>query len=435
MKKQLFLGSFLALTSIANSQIYTPSGVIQGSSGNNNVGIGINPPVWKLDIRTSLGNDGVNVTQTGSEAAALHLTNSFTGGRHWALFSTGSGNGQGAGNFSIYDYTGGVDRFFINQSSGNVGFGTNAPNACLDILQRSPQTAGIKFTSLTLGNPALEFVASGSPTNSRVKIFGDGKTYIGQFTSPVYNANGSVLTLGQSIVANKAISVINGTNPTAADVFAVYGDGTTEIRTSAVNAGVKVTQTGNTAAALRIGHTNSAEGNWALMAFGSGTGEGVGNFGIYDQNALAARLFVAGSGTNPSDVTAGNVGIGTNLPKSKLAVNGNVQIGANRAQGIHADYKLSVEGKIVAQSLYITAAGSPNWADYVFADDYKLQSLSEIETYYKANKHLPEIPTTKEVEEKGIDVAQMNVLLLKKIEELTIHMVEQQKQIDALKNR
>ncbi|MBA3681583.1 MAG: hypothetical protein H0W73_10525 [Bacteroidetes bacterium] len=132
-----------------------------------------------------------------------------------------------------------------------------------------------------------------------------------------------------------------------------------------------------------------------------------------------------GSATNPSL----NFGYG-NSDLMSILDNGQVYIGATKAQSPHADYKLSVAGKIVAQSLYITASGLPNWADYVFAPEYKLQNLYDVEKYYKANKHLPEIPSAKEVEEKGIDVGAMNTLLLKKIEELTIHMVEQQKQID-----
>jgi len=56
-------------------------------------------------------------------------------------------------------------------------------------------------------------------------------------------------------------------------------------------------------------------------------------------------------------------------------------------------------------------------------------SLQEIEKFISANKHLPEVPSEKEVLEKGIDLGEMNVLLLKKIEELTLHMISMQKQI------
>jgi hypothetical protein len=129
--------------------------------------------------------------------------------------------------------------------------------------------------------------------------------------------------------------------------------------------------------------------------------------------------------------TAGNVGIGTGAvaPRAKLDVKGKVIIGTTAQTGTHSDAMLTVDGKIVAKSCYITIS---NWADYVFEKDYRLPNLYEIEKYYLANKHLPEIPSEKEVIDNGIDVAEMNKLLLKKIEEMTILMVNQQKQIDSL---
>ena len=112
---------------------------------------------------------------------------------------------------------------------------------------------------------------------------------------------------------------------------------------------------------------------------------------------------------------------------------GKTQIGnmLNSNSPHFSDAKLTVAGKVVAQSCYITIS---NWADYVFAKDYKLPTLYDIEKYYLANHHLPEVPSEKDVIENGIDIAEMNKVLLKKIEELTILMVKQQKQIDALQS-
>jgi hypothetical protein len=97
----------------------------------------------------------------------------------------------------------------------------------------------------------------------------------------------------------------------------------------------------------------------------------------------------------------------------------------------HTDFRFAVDGKIVAQSIYLTL--NCGWADYVFASDYKLPKLEDVEAYYKTNKHLPEIPSSSEVEENGIDVAEMNKLLLKKVEELTIYVVEQKKELEKMK--
>jgi hypothetical protein len=73
--------------------------------------------------------------------------------------------------------------------------------------------------------------------------------------------------------------------------------------------------------------------------------------------------------------------------------------------------------------------------DYVFEKGYNLKPLHEIEMYVKANKHLPGVPSRKEIQHDGIDLAQMNMILLKKIEELTIHAINQQKEIDLLKKQ
>ena len=94
-------------------------------------------------------------------------------------------------------------------------------------------------------------------------------------------------------------------------------------------------------------------------------------------------------------------------------------------------YKLAVNGAMVAEKVVVKLRA--NWPDFVFAENHKMRSLSEIESYIKIYKHLPDVPTAKEVNEKGIDVGEMNVILLKKIEELTILMIEQNKSIEALK--
>lgn len=112
---------------------------------------------------------------------------------------------------------------------------------------------------------------------------------------------------------------------------------------------------------------------------------------------------------------------------------GKTIIGKRRLNtGPHTDAMLSVDGKIISTSVYVTQL---NWADFVFNKDYKLPKLSEIENYYLKHGHLPLIPSEKEVQENGIDLGEMNKLLLQKIEELTILMVEQDKRIKELENK
>jgi hypothetical protein len=76
-----------------------------------------------------------------------------------------------------------------------------------------------------------------------------------------------------------------------------------------------------------------------------------------------------------------------------------------------------------------------NWPDYVFAKTHKLKTLPEIEKYIKQYGHLEDVPTQAQVKEKGIDVGEMNTILLEKVEELTLFMIDQNKTIQELKSQ
>ncbi|KXX71263.1 hypothetical protein [Flammeovirga sp. SJP92] len=90
------------------------------------------------------------------------------------------------------------------------------------------------------------------------------------------------------------------------------------------------------------------------------------------------------------------------------------------------DYKLSVAGKIRAEEVKVYTG----WADYVFEEDYNLKSLSEVEAHIKEHKHLPDVPSAKEVEENGVNVGETEAMLLRKIEELTLYTIEQEKRLN-----
>ncbi|MFD2904419.1 hypothetical protein [Sphingobacterium anhuiense] len=107
----------------------------------------------------------------------------------------------------------------------------------------------------------------------------------------------------------------------------------------------------------------------------------------------------------------GNVGIGTNAPGEKLSVN----------------------GKIRAHEIKVESTAS-TWPDYVFEEEYDLPSLKSTADFIKANKHLPGVPTANDVEKDGISLGEMNKILLQKIEELTLHMIEMKSEIEELKN-
>jgi YadA head domain repeat (2 copies) len=124
----------------------------------------------------------------------------------------------------------------------------------------------------------------------------------------------------------------------------------------------------------------------------------------------------------------GRVGIGTQHPNTELEVNGKVFIGRNAVS--METYGLYVEDGIYTK--IVKVEHPTQWSDFVFNKDYKLRPLSEVEQFIEANKHLPEVPSSAEVEENGINLGEMDAILLQKIEELTLYVIEQQKTIEEL---
>ncbi|RYE52467.1 MAG: hypothetical protein EOP48_16445 [Sphingobacteriales bacterium] len=98
-------------------------------------------------------------------------------------------------------------------------------------------------------------------------------------------------------------------------------------------------------------------------------------------------------------------------------------------------YKLYVEEGILTERVRVAIKSSAQWADYVFAPSYELMSLSDLEKFVKTNKHLPGVPSAQEVVENGVDVASMDAILLKKVEELTLYTIELKKEIELLKKQ
>ena len=133
-----------------------------------------------------------------------------------------------------------------------------------------------------------------------------------------------------------------------------------------------------------------------------------------------------------------NVGIGISSPTEKLHVSGNILATGKIYIGTvdvtkTTPYILAVNGSAVFTQAVVKSYA--NWPDYVFTSNYKLPSLQSIESFIKTYKHLPDIPSSDDINRNGIDLGNNQGLLLKKIEELTLYIIEQNKKIQELQGK
>lgn len=159
---------------------------------------------------------------------------------------------------------------------------------------------------------------------------------------------------------------------------------------------------------VRGGIRSSYDNSRGIALFNSGDGNSYLN---YKGGSSSSRIgFQIDGSSRMSIMNDGSVGIGT------------INTGS---------YKLAVNGKIRAKEIKVETG----WADFVFEEDYDLPTLKEVEQHIKEKGHLINIPSAKEVEENGIELGEMNKLLLQKIEELTLYTLQQQTVMEELKSR
>ena len=116
---------------------------------------------------------------------------------------------------------------------------------------------------------------------------------------------------------------------------------------------------------------------------------------------------------------------------TKFIVDSEGDVIVNSVSNKKPGYELNVDGQIVAEEVLVQ--NSTNWPDYVFMADYVLPQLTEIEDFISEHKHLPDVPSAAQMEMNGINLGEMDKTLLRKIEELTLYVIGQSKDIAQLK--
>ncbi|MEP1778123.1 hypothetical protein [Reichenbachiella sp.] len=368
----------------------TPTDALEiGGDSNMNIRIGRWGALGILgnSIATVLGN---NIKASNTDSNMKYITTTVDGAKAIKMqynegitFHTQLGSVTAGSNFTGYE------RMRID-NNGNVGIGITEP---LDKLHISgPNRMGV-----VIGGPSssagavgdLNFISSDQSavggavywnwsfrTDSWSSGPGDFVLYShngSSYTSPIIcQADGDlILTSGNGAARNGNVG-IGITTPSAK--LHLIGD-------NAWGGGMRITNASN---------------YWDVAVDGGGDRFYIGNDQSMD---LVIRA------------SSGNVGIGTAAPSHKLHVIGNV----------HAS-SFSAEPSFV-------------WPDYVFEENYKLSEIEEVEKYIEKNHHLPEIPSAAEVKENGVDIVSMQAKLLRKIEELTLYVIEQNKQLEKQNKR
>lgn len=180
---------------------------------------------------------------------------------------------------------------------------------------------------------------------------------------------------------------------------------------------------------LVLGPEDHNAGPGKRIDFGMNSNSDPQSIGRYNVKADASELRVNISDEPGSEdrFVIGWTPYNTNNYTPLMHVNANGIVGIGATVTTEPGYKLFVAEGIRTRKVKVDGL---NWADYVFHSNYRLRPLSEVEQYIKANGHLPEVPSEEEVKKEGIDLGNNQATLLKKIEELTLYVIEQNKRQD-----
>ena len=203
---------------------------------------------------------------------------------------------------------------------------------------------------------------------------------------------------------------------------------------------------------LLIGPNAGFEGadgtdNTLLGANAVGVGVGLSNATAIGANArvLTSNAMVLGNNVN--------VGIGTSTPQNRLELTAGTDgrsglrltnmtanspvsnATAAKFLTVNENGDVTLGGRLSAVAMHVQPASESQWADYVFAPAYQLPALSEVEKFIQQNKHLPDLPSAQDMVKQGVDLTTLLATLVKKNEELTLHLIEQQKRIERLEQQ
>jgi hypothetical protein len=386
-----------------------------------NVGVGTITPLSKLQIADGPGGEQLRISRGSGEVRFV----------------------QEMGLDNLYLYNKDASKLYMFwKENGNVGIGTNVPQSTLDVSGRIKAGKGPLFVDWTYeqnwGGNAYKW--AGYIGFNAFRNDNDPKdSYYGSniYTDKaVFEGSGN----GFRWLYRKTPIGINdaSSQQTLTELMRVDRDGNVGIGISNPQARLEIAGSNRIAVGTTYAdNTIDQENGYTRSSFGSNAyWDPVNNIWKVSQigaNDFSAMIHPNGDGL--AFITAPSTGnVTRSLTNSQFMAFERMRINSNGSVGIGTtdpgSFKLAVNGKTWSTEVQVAVTRPP---DYVFEPTYDLKPLSEIETYIKENKHLPEVPSAKEMEKNGVQLGEMNMLLLKKVEELTLYVIEHQKQITDLK--
>lgn len=413
-----------------------------------NVGIGTNKPLKQLHI--SAQNSNSTIRLTNQVAAKITIPPVPVTNYNWDIVNdnsrivfsyAGSGQAQHVKASLNSDGTLSVDEIYAVDATFTdyvkIGDASTSDNALLNIYSMDGMVNGIFVKAGYSGANTTLLNLESADNVKAMHVTGNGKVGIGTDYIPndyKLAVNGNIMadnaTLSGTINAQEylidgsPISSLGIWQQNGDDIY--YNNGSVRIGNhpngySSYNQKLQVIAEGDITAGMWTtkAHPFAIIGSQDILVFGT------------DQETECAYLQAYEFSSNKSDSiktqksinlvlnnNGGNVGVGTTSPLAKFSVNNQFLVNKN--------------GNVYARKLTVTQNDIP---DYVFQTQYYLKPLDSVENFIKINKHLPDIPNQNEIKDKGMDVGEFNSLLLLKIEELTLYIIEQNKKINDLQNQ